>query len=87
MTNTEFNKKYEKYIEPRFYGLGFNIPEVTGFLDGLFENSLIKIPGFKYYQIKIKFGFSRVYTNLNDHTNRAIEKAIEKIIEKTKQEV
>jgi hypothetical protein len=33
MTSQEFNEKYKLYIPEGWYGLGFNIPEVTYYLD------------------------------------------------------
>ena len=64
MTSEEFNEKYKDYLEERHYGLDINIPEIIEYLDDVFQD-LIKIPGFKYSQIKIKYVDSRVYTNLN----------------------
>ena len=33
MTAKEFNEKYKPYIPEGWYGLGFDIPEVTDYLD------------------------------------------------------
>ena len=33
MTSTEFNEKYKDYKERGFYGLDFDIPIVTDYLD------------------------------------------------------
>lgn len=63
MTVDEFNEKYKEYLEEGYYGLDIGIPSVIKYLDEMFEG-LIKIPGFKYTQIKEKFGLSRFYTNL-----------------------
>lgn len=65
MTAKEFNEKYKDYIEEGFedQGLSFDEPVVTDYLDKLFTD-LIKIPGFQYSQIKLKFGMCRFYTNL-----------------------
>ena len=64
-TNKEFNEKYKEYIEEDFYGMDINIPAVISYVDTVF-NDLIKIEGFKYSQIKTKFGLARVYTNLDE---------------------
>lgn len=63
MTVNEFNEKYKDYLEEGHYGLDLNNPNIIKYLDEIFEG-LIKIPGFKYTQIKEKFGLSRFYTNL-----------------------
>lgn len=80
MKLTEFNGKYYDYLEEGHYGLDIDIPEATKFLDSVFKD-LIKIPGFKYSQIKSKYGTSRFYTNLRD-TLGFVGKHIENSIEK-----
>ena len=60
MTSLEFNEKYKDFLEERHYGLGINIPELTLWLDEKFQE-FIKKPGFKYSQIKSKFGMGRFY--------------------------
>jgi hypothetical protein len=84
MTTDEFNEKYEKYLEPNFYGLAIEIPEVVQYLDEEFE-SLINIPNFSYSQIKLKFNFARVYLGPADNSelhkkSYEIEKKIDSII-------
>jgi hypothetical protein len=64
-TSNEFNDKYKNYIEEGHYGMDINEPSVLTYVDQIF-NDLIQIPGFKYQQIKTKFGLARVYTNLDD---------------------
>jgi hypothetical protein len=64
-TNEEFNTKYKEYIDEDNYGMVIGIPAVLSYVDTVF-NDLIKIPGFKYSQIKTKFGLARVYTNLDE---------------------
>jgi hypothetical protein len=64
-TNEEFNTKYAEYIEEDNYGMVIGVPAVLSYIDTVF-NDLIKIPGFKYSQIKTKFGLARVYTNLDE---------------------
>ena len=65
MNTTEFNKKYADYIEERFedQGLMINHEKAIEFLDEIFGQVLIHIPGFKYSQIKMKFNSSRVYVD------------------------
>jgi hypothetical protein len=64
-TSNEFNNKYKEYIEEDHYGMAINEPSVIAYVDQIF-NDLTQIPGFKYQQIKTKFGLARVYTNLDD---------------------
>lgn len=63
MKASEFNKKYEDFLEEGHYGLDIENPSVIEYLDKIFEG-LTKIPGFKYSQIKWKFNSSRFYSNL-----------------------
>lgn len=64
-TIEEFNDKYKEYIDEDNYGMDINEPSVLTYVDQVFTD-LIQIPGFKYQQIKTKFGLARVYTNLDD---------------------
>ena len=64
-TSKEFNEKYKDYIEEGHYGMDISEPSVIAYVDQIF-NDLTQIPGFKYQQIKTKFGLARVYTNLDD---------------------
>lgn len=64
-TTKEFNEKYKDYIEEGHYGMDIGEPSVLAYVDQIF-NDLTQIPGFKYQQIKTKFGLARVYTNLDD---------------------
>ena len=65
MTATDFNTKYKQYLEHRFYGLEIEHKEVIEYLDKEFEKEIQINPDFNYAQIKLKFGFSRVYANSN----------------------
>ncbi len=60
MTINEFNIKYFSYLEEGHYGLDISIPPVIEYLDKIFSD-LIKLPGFKYQQIKLKFNMARFY--------------------------
>ena len=63
--NKEFNDKYDAYLDKDHGGMQIQVPAVLIYVDQIF-NDLIKIPDFKYQQIKIKYGLARVYTNLDD---------------------
>ena len=70
MTVNEFNEKYKEYLEEGHYGLDISDPVIIKYLDEIFQG-LIKIDGFKYSQIKGKFGMGRFYTNLYQILGRA----------------
>jgi len=67
MTVREFNEKYKPYIPQGWYGLEFDIPDVTDYLDKVMED-LVMIPGFELHQVKLKFNMARIYfeTKWND---------------------
>jgi|GEM_PF-1789572 len=60
MTSKEFNEKYKDYLEEGHYGMSLDKSEALEYLDGEFQE-LIKIPGFKYSQIKSKFNWFCFY--------------------------
>lgn len=64
-TIEEFNQKYKDYIEEGYCGIDINEPSVLAYVDQVF-NDLTWIPGFKFQEIKTKFGLARVYTNLDE---------------------
>lgn len=64
-TNKEFNDKYVDYLEHMHYGIDIQITSVLTYVDQIF-NDLTKISGFKYQQIKLKYGLARVHTNLEE---------------------
>jgi hypothetical protein len=82
MTVTEFNEKYKDYLEERHYGLDINIPSVIEYLDSIFDNGLVNLPGFKYSQIKLKFNMARFYfdTNISNSLENIISNGIEEKI-------
>ena len=81
MTRTEFNDKYKEYLEDRFSGLELSNPEVIEYLDEQFEE-LIKLPNFKYSQIKGKFNWFCFYCKGVSPEKRAeIENKIKEIYE------
>lgn len=80
MTQEEFNKKYKDYLEEGHYGLDISYPSIVNYLDKIFQD-LIKIPGFQYSQIKLKFNSCRFYNNLYEiapELSNIIDKAVEK---------
>ena len=82
MTANEFNEKYKEYLEEGHYGLDINTPSIIRYLDEIFQG-LIKIPGFKYSQIKEKFNSSRFYTNLYELIGKPgliIDNEVERIL-------
>ena len=80
MTTEEFNKKYSAYLEERFYGLAISHPEVVEYLDKEFEKEIEKNPEFQYSQIKMKFGYPRVYSTSDKSS--AWEDEIDRIFRK-----
>ena len=79
MDADDFNQKYKQYIPNDWYGLGFNIPEVTEYLNDIMED-LITIPGFELHQIKLKFNMARFYFE-TDWKDKGLEAALEIKIE------
>ena len=82
MTASEFNEKYKEYLEEGHYGLDISTPSIIKYLDEMFQG-LIKIPGFKYSQIKEKFNTSRFYTNLYELIGKPgliIDNEVERIL-------
>jgi hypothetical protein len=64
-TAKEFNSKYDYYLEEGHYGMDIDEPSILTYVDQIFQD-LTHIPGFKYQQIKTKYGLARVHTNLDD---------------------
>ena len=80
MTPEEFDKKYSNYLEEGHYGLAIIHPEVVEYLDKQFEREIEKNPGVKFSQIKMKFGYPRVYTTSDK--NSEWESEIDRIFRK-----
>jgi len=79
MNCREFNEKYKNYLVENHYGCNLSLPEVISYLDKEFS-SLIKIPFFKYYQIKMKFNKVRFYADIiSPEKILEIEEHIEKL--------
>ena len=81
MTASEFNEKYKDYLEEGHYGLDIGYQSIVDYLDKVFQG-FIKIPGFKYSQIKLKFNSCRFYTNLYEILGRELGIIITYEIEK-----
>lgn len=64
----EFDKKWEKYLEEGFYGLAIDNEKIIDYIDSEFDKEIKINPNFKFYQIKIKFGTSRVYADSDKTT-------------------
>lgn len=80
LNSDEFNEKYINYIEKGFEGLCINDIDVIKYLDNVFED-LIKIEGFKYSQIKLKFGMVRFHAeNISGEMCFALEDKIADIL-------
>lgn len=73
MTPSEFNTKYKEYLDKGHCGLDVEIPSIIKYLDEIFEQTLTKIPGFKYQQIKIKWDCVCFYSNAGFNISRLIE--------------
>lgn len=82
-TAEDFNKKYAGYIERGFIGLEFSNERAVAYLDNVFQD-FIKIPGFEFSQIKLKFGMCRFYSNLGLELGLTIEDKINKILSEQK---
>ncbi len=79
MTATEFNTKYEAYLEKGHYGAdGFDDPEFLKWLDVKFQE-FIKQPNFSFTQIKSKFNMGRFYAE--GLTNEQVREVEDKITE------
>ncbi|WP_188051089.1 hypothetical protein [Flavobacterium sp. GP15] len=74
-----FNEKWKNNLIDGGYGLDIANREVSEYLNHEFEKEKIENPNFKYFQIKIKFGSCRVYTN-NYRKKEEWEKEIERIM-------
>lgn len=61
MTSIEFNNKYIDYLEEGYNGLSLEDNNMIEYLDKEFQE-FIKIPGFRYSQIKQKFEWFRFYS-------------------------
>lgn len=81
MNCDQFNEKYKEYLEEGHYGMSIEHKKVIKLVDEKFQE-WIKLPGFAYTQIKLKFGYARVYAEakgVNLDTD-ALETAINEIV-------
>ena len=80
-TSKEFNEKYKDYLNHES-GMLLDIPSVLAYVDQIFQD-LIKIPEFKYQQIRTVHGLAKVVTNLQDiipFVGRIIDQELEEKI-------
>ena len=79
MNREQFNAKYSNWLKEGHYGLSLVNEEVINYLDKEFQE-LIKIPDFKYLQIKSKFDWYCFYCeNVSLEKRQEIENKIKKI--------
>ena len=75
-TAREFNEKYKDYLGERHYGLAIDDEVVVNYCDKRFQD-FVKVPGFKYYQIKRKFNYVCFYCDgLDNETIKEFESHI-----------
>jgi len=87
ITNTkEFDEKYKEYVKEGHYGMAIEDPLVLAISSIVFETWFTKMQGFKFSQIKVKFGYSRVYTTLPRYMNTCLEEVIDYILHLNKEE-
>ena len=80
MTTEEFNDKWGEHLEPGHYGLAISDDKVIGYLDEEFEKLNKISPNFTYSQIKLKFGYSRVYMSNDNNMSHTYENEIDKLL-------
>lgn len=87
MTAEHFNNRYRQYLGENHYGLDLHLPEAIEYLDKKFQQ-YIQIPGFVYYQIKMKFGYIRFYADgISDEELDLVERELKEIYNKHDEEV
>lgn len=79
MTPEEFNFKYREYLSENHYGLDISIPSVVNYLDEKFQE-FIQVPGFKFSQIKLKFGMARFYCEPREIDSSSVEDMIDDLV-------
>lgn len=83
MTAEQFNDKWDRFLPDGWYGMDLNDEKAIEVVDKHFEDEFQHIEGFQFYQIKMKWGSSRVYTNLGTLFNDVgleMEQYVENII-------
>ena len=63
MTREAFNRKYASRIGSGFYGMAIEDEEICDYLDKEFTKEIKLNRAFLFYQIKLKFGYARVYSD------------------------
>ena len=79
MSIEDFNNRWERFLENGNYGLDINNEKVIKFLDDFFYLAQHE-PGFKYSQIKLKWGQPRFYSTLPFSIERMVENEIARIL-------
>ena len=65
MTAEQFNTKWADHIPKGYYGLEFDIPQLTELIDKTVTGWVEVFPKMTIKQIKLKFGMARVYVSLD----------------------
>jgi hypothetical protein len=61
MNCEQFNEKWKEHLEEGHYGMAIDDPDVISYMDDEFRMLKSINPNFTFSQIKLKFGFARVY--------------------------
>jgi hypothetical protein len=79
LKQSEFKEKYKDYLEDRYYGCELINEEALDYLDNKFQE-YIKIPGFKYKQIKSKWNYFCFYADgLSNNEREEVELKLKEI--------
>lgn len=77
----EFNKKWQNRLEDGHYGMAINNEEVINLVDKYFTDFEINYTDFTFSQIKLKFGYLRIYANnVNQIVLTELENKINEIL-------
>ncbi|TDY66514.1 hypothetical protein CLV96_3893 [Leptospira meyeri] len=69
MNSTDLNLKYSHVIEKGFTGVQSNFDPICNYLDRLLRMLVNRNPGFKFKQIRVKFGEACFSSNLHEIFN------------------
>jgi len=84
-TADQFNTKYKDYLDGRHYGCAITNEKAIAYLDSKFQE-FIKVPGFKFQQIKSKFHYYCFYCDeLSDDAVVEVEQELKRIIDEDNQ--
>jgi len=62
LSSDDFNNKWKSKLDDNHYGMSIDDKDILKLVDNRFKEWERDYPDFKYQQIKMKFGSSRVYT-------------------------